>query len=193
MDHQLTTPPAETPITLVEAKAHLNITHDDDDALVSAAVESATGHLDGRTGILGRCLVTQSWTATLDHFGIGCLVLALAPVQSITAIKYRDVDGALQTFAAAAYRLTGSQARPRVVLNSGFSWPATDSDPEPITIEYVAGYGDAADVPDPIKHAIKLHVGTMFEYRETITTGSQIAILPHAHEALISPYRLVSP
>lgn len=57
-----TVPPAETPVTLAEAKAHLRVDFDEDDALIGAILNAATEYLDGWDGILSRCLVTQTWT-----------------------------------------------------------------------------------------------------------------------------------
>src|SRR5690606_10673336 len=62
------TPPAIQPVTLAEAKLHLRVDHDDEDALISNLIQAATGHLDGWTGILGHCLVEQVWRQDHDRF-----------------------------------------------------------------------------------------------------------------------------
>lgn len=62
------TPPAEPPVSLEEAKAHLRVDFGDDDLYVAGLIEAATAHLDGWSGILGRALVTQTWRQDLCGF-----------------------------------------------------------------------------------------------------------------------------
>ena len=57
----LVTPPAETPVSRTEAKAHLRVDGTGDDDLIDGLIDAAVAHLDGYTGILGRCMVTQTW------------------------------------------------------------------------------------------------------------------------------------
>jgi uncharacterized phiE125 gp8 family phage protein len=55
----------------------------------------------------------------------------------------------------------------------------------------VAGYGGSHTVPEPIKQAILLLVGAWFENREAVLTGTIVATLPFAVDALLAPYRVV--
>ena len=45
-------------LTTAEAKAHCRVDTSDDDTLIASLVKAATAHLDGWSGILGRCLVS---------------------------------------------------------------------------------------------------------------------------------------
>jgi len=63
-----TTPPATLPVSLTEAKLHLRVDHDDEDLLIEGLIGAATDHLDGWTGILGRCLEEQEWRQDFDGF-----------------------------------------------------------------------------------------------------------------------------
>lgn len=190
MDHRLTTAPAEEPISLEEAKSHLGVDYDDDDALIGALIKTARGHLDGSLGILGRCLVSQSWTLFLDGWPRTTEIhLPLAPVSEVTAIRYRDHQGQLQVVPPSVYCLAGKTRRPSVLLLPTHSWPTPQHKPESVEVEYVSGFGAAGDVPQELKHAMLLHIGTLYERRETVITGTIVAELPHAYDALVAPYR----
>lgn len=78
----LVTPPALQPVTLDEAKLHCRIDHADDDILISAYIAAATGHLDGWTGILGRCILPQTWRVSAVT---GDIVLPMPDVTAASA------------------------------------------------------------------------------------------------------------
>ena len=104
----LVTAPAEDPVTLEEVKAHLRVIERDengaalpneDDALITALIKAAVTHLDGWTGVLGRCLVDQTWRLVYDAF-TQCMRLPIGPVSAIVSVKWRNADGQLATVAA---------------------------------------------------------------------------------------------
>lgn len=171
--------PAASPVSLAEAKAHLAVTHDSDDTLIHLYLDAAVAHLDGAEGILGRCLVTQTWDWTLDAFEV-VLTVPLPVLQSVAAITYRDANGQTQTVNAEDYRVTGQ----RITCATG--WPSTDGEPGAVTVRFVAGYGDPADVPAAIKAAILLFVGDAYANREA--HGEQVFANPAAMN-LLRPYK----
>ena len=182
----LVTPPAELPVSLAEAKAHLRIDHADEDAQVTAAVAAATAHLDGWDGVLSRALVTQTWDIGFPGFRTR-LRLPLRPVQSVTSVTYRDSDGAEQTFtdfllhfdALGAYLAPAPDAE----------WPETQARDDAVTVRIVAGYGAASDVPPPLKSAILLLTSHLFDQRGAVAFGGSPIELPFGVASLIAPYR----
>ena len=62
--------PAALPLTLDEVKAHCRVDSADDDAILTSLIHAATGHFDGWTGTLGRCLVTQDWSIEFVHAAV---------------------------------------------------------------------------------------------------------------------------
>lgn len=183
----LVTPPAATPVSLAEAKAHLRVDSADEDALITALVDAATGHLDGWTGILGKAMVTQTWSQSFDRF---CprLDLPLGPVQSIASVKWRATDGQISTVASSDYSLrTDAGGRNFVRFVDGWSAPSDLYQVAAVTVEYVAGYGAPADVPAPIKAAMLLMIGHYYKNREAVAEASQDE-LPLGVKALLGPY-----
>lgn len=131
----LVTAPAILPISLVEAKAHLHVDNTADDTLITALIRAAVGHLDGWTGILGRCLEEQTWQQDFDSFR-PCLHLPLAPVISITGVT---VGGdAVDT---SAYALKVDAGGRSLVEFEGVSGSGA------VTITYKAGYATIPEVP----------------------------------------------
>ncbi len=180
------TQPANEPITLAEAKAHLRLTHDDEDLLISAMISAARTACEDR---LQRTLITSRWLLTLPGFS-SVIYLAMGDVQSVTSVSYTDPDGATQTLSPSAYQLGRSNGRAVLVPAPGQSWPATQAGlVEAVSVEYAAGYGDAAaSVPAPLKAWILLALGDLFENRQATSIGNTVNPLPFA-DGLLDTYR----
>lgn len=187
---QTAAPNASDPlVTLAEAKTHLNVQHDDDDAFIQSLISSATKNIDGGDGWLGRALVTQEWEMRLDGF-LSEIRIPLPPLISIDSVKYIDTDGAEQTLAGSAYEtVTGGAWCSYLRPVYGTVWPAVRCERGAVRIAFTAGYGDAADVPEPIKHAVKLMAAHWYRQRETVAIDQHYEV-PLAANALLAPYRV---
>jgi len=183
-----TSAPATNPVSLTEAKAQCRVDHSDDDTLIGLLISTATAHLDGYAGVLGRALVSQTWRQDLEAFS-DPVRLALGPVASISSVTYYDADNAIQTLAGTVYGLFADEFGAYVALKPDQTFPSVYSRRDAISVTYVAGVADS-DVPAPIKHAILLMVGHWYANREAVSEG-QMHELPMAVEALIRPYRRV--
>jgi len=185
------TAPGETPVSLAEAKVHLRVDSNDENDLITSLIEAATGHLDGRAGILGRPIVTQSWRLdTLGPVG-GRVMIGIADVQSVTSVKYL-VSGSELTWSSAEYRLGRAGLSSWFVeAKDGYSFPAADDQEDAFRVTFVAGFGASEDVPAPIKQAILLLVGHWYANREALA-NSTMTELPLAVAALTAPFRRVA-
>lgn len=61
MKPRLVTPPTGPFISLEEAKKQARVFFDDDDDYIETLIAAACGHLDGYHGVLGRCVLEQTW------------------------------------------------------------------------------------------------------------------------------------
>lgn len=188
--------PVSEVVSLEEMKAHLRVDFDDDDALIGAMISAVTQHLDGRDGDLGRALIDQTSELRMAWFP-RVVRLPLPPFIEVEAIEYLDGSGARQTFAAEKYSVTGAGGRGMVHLAPGQCWPTLPCDrPEPAIVRFRAGYLDGgvsppeANVPAPIKAAIKLMAGTLYQNREHVVIGQTAIEIPWAADALLRPYRV---
>jgi uncharacterized phiE125 gp8 family phage protein len=177
-----TVAPAETPVSLDEARAHLRVHTRVEDPIIEALIAATCDLLDGYAGQLGRCMVTQTWQLHLPAFPRGRIKLPFPPVQGVDSITYSDAAGVTQTLSTSDYWTHGGPA-PEIELVDGRSWPSTAQHRRAVTIAFTAGYGTAAAVPAPIKAAILLMVGDLYANREG--GGVNAAV-----EWLISPFRI---
>ena len=204
MPLQLVTPPAGEPVTLLEAKQHLRVDVDDDDALIGSLIAAAR---QAAETITGRQLMTARWKLVLDafpgatfaHAGTGAtfslpahaVLLAKCPVQSVISIEYLDMNGTLQTMHAEDYVLDAACEPARLSPAFGKSWPPTLPQIGAITVTFDAGYGLASAVPEGIKSWIKLRVGSLYGHREEVSvlTRGRIDPLPFV-DGLLDGYRV---
>ena len=101
------------------------------------------------------------------------IYLPRPPLQSVTSIVYTDSEGAHYTVDADSYIADTASELGSIVLSYGASWPSVTLRPTAgVEITYVAGYGDAASVPQRAKQAILLLVGHWYEQREAVLAGS---------------------
>ena len=180
MPSVLTTPPATEPITLSEAKAHLRVTHGDDDTYISALIKTARQSVEAQTG-LG--LIAQGWSVFLDDWPMnGVIELPLAPVLDIADIKvYGDDDTAALIDPSHYYE--DKVSRPaRVILRGSRSWVKPGRVANGIEILLTIGF---ASVPEPLREVLLQLVGLWYEKR-----GDEAADEKPLHFAqLIQPYR----
>jgi len=181
------TAPSVEPITLTQAKVHLRVDDDSSDDLITALIVAARQYAEKYTN---RAFITQTLRAYFDNF-TPVIRLPRPLLQSVTSVKYIDTNGTEQTVSSSLYKVDVASQPSRVVPVFGEVWPSARYEINAVYVEYVAGYGVAAAVPDDIKQAMYLHIGHMFENREE-TTPVAITELPMAYSALLSTYRLPS-
>ena len=185
----LTSAPAAEPISLAEAKAHLRIDADDEDALIEQLIVAARMFVE-RT--LGLALITQGWSYFLDFWPrSSCVTLPIAPVQAISAVILHDGAGGSTTLDADDYAVDVLSQPARLVLN-GATPPVVARALNAFEIAFTAGYGEeASDVPAPIRQALNLLVAHWFERREPVVLGVGATEVPSTVAGLLLPYRRV--
>jgi len=164
---RLITAPSDPVVGLSALKDHCRVNHGEDDALIVSLEAAAVAYLDGWKGVLGRCVMPQTWAQ--DYTGAGPYLLAMPDVVSVTVTQDGEpLSGAV---------LTNSACGPVVTIADN-----TDD----VTIEYECAM--PAQQVAAAQMLVKLMVANWYENREATTAGAMVN-LPYAVDALISAMR----
>jgi uncharacterized phiE125 gp8 family phage protein len=188
---KLATAPTVEPLTLADAKGHLRLDSDADDALVATLITAARQMCEQQTW---RALVTQTWDLLLEDWPIvDYIAVPRPPLLTVTSVTYRDEDGNTTTLSASAYRVETAYEPGRIVLKPDVTWPSVTLDTGlPITVRYTCGYGaTAGSVPEPLRQGMRLVLGHLYENREAVVvSGFQAVKVPLTVEWLWQPYEV---
>lgn len=176
------------PVTLAEAKAHLNVFETTRDAYITSLITVARTECEE---LLQRTLLTTTWELSLDAFP-DVIELLMPRVIAVSSVKYYDTAGVLQTLSAPLYLVDDRNEPGAIVPAYGLTWPATREQLNAVTVTYTAGYGAAATaVPAPIKQWILLAMGTLFDNRERdVVTPGVVAVELGFADHLLDTYRV---
>jgi uncharacterized phiE125 gp8 family phage protein len=164
--YKVTTAPASEPISTADAKTYLNVTTSLHDTLIDNIVKTARLLYERYTdsAVISQT-ITEVWEWTP---GCGEFELSVSPVSSVTSLSYIDDDGDYQVWASSNYTTDAISPLYRIVKKSTAGWPTVGDFPSQWKAIYVAGYANAAAVPEDIISAILLMVGFLYENREDI-------------------------
>lgn len=186
------TAPAKEPVTLEDMKAHARIDDFDNEATVGGFIVAGREWVENHTH---RALITQTFILKISSFPLvreAIIELMGGKVQSVTSIQYVDTSGATQTLATSEYVVDADWEPGRISLAFDKTWPAIREWGLPITITYVAGYGDdPADVPASLRSAIKIIASDLYENREDEIIGQTVSSVPWGAKVLASAYRVI--
>ena len=186
MSSILLTGPAVEPISLAEAKAFLRVAHDDDDGVITALIAGARVHIEAQTR---RALITQDWRLVRDVWPAdGRLLVLPAPLREFSAARIIRRDASEHSVDLDLF-IVDKAGAPAVLAFTPGTLPISDRPAAGIELDIEAGYGDApADVPEPLRQAIRLLVAHWYENRGLTTIGHEVAVLPRTVAALVAPY-----
>lgn len=180
----LVTPPATMPVSLEELKAALRVDSSDDDAFLGMLLASATDHLDGWDGVLGSCIVEQTWKQEFDCFARE-MPIPLGPVISVTSVTWRNPSGQVATVPNTAYATrTDASGYTTIRFDDDYEFPGPLHESKAVCVTYKAGY---SVVPGALKAAVVLMCRMHFD---PLAAADQAAIRESV-DSLIRPYRRV--
>jgi uncharacterized phiE125 gp8 family phage protein len=192
----LVTGPSVEPITTAEAKTHLNVSGTSKDTYIGTLIVTARRQIER---YLNRALINQNWKVYYDCWKHEMLIpfgnlqiTSDTPGPASPVVKYYNTGGTLTTLTESGYYWVITTTEPgRIVRKYDATYPQLqDGRPDAIEIAFTAGYGVAgSDVPDDIKHAMKLLITNYYEHRGDIVIG-QVNKIPSYVTDLIHSYKL---
>jgi uncharacterized phiE125 gp8 family phage protein len=189
-NHVLTLSQESDPlVSVADIKPHCRIDHSDDDAYLTSLIAAAQAVIDGPYGMVGKAIATQQWTLTQSLLtGKTRLPIPVLPFRDVVSLKYYDANNVQQTIDLSAdFVVFGNEdfgyIEPLV------SWPAMYDRPDAIELVFHAGFGDVADCPQNLIHAVKMLVAHWYENRETVVDYS-VNNLPMAVQELVNIHRI---
>lgn len=177
--------PAVEPVTLVEAKAHLRITHTSEDVLIGGLIVAAREDVERTTGL---ALIDQSWRLVLDRWPKDDMVpLQRHPVKQVLSVTIYDSEGAASLVNPTQYQLDSLSRPARLHFERA---PERLRRMNGIEIDFQVGFGEAGtDVPDLPKRAMLLLVAHWYEFRTGFGPADQPVSYPAAYDRLLSSYK----
>ena len=158
------------------------------DSELKGLITAARTHVEN---YLRRDLISQRWQLKTSSLpSCGELALPRNPVLSVESISYLDPSGALQSLATTEWEL--ERGTLPAVIHRAYqkTWPSVQPSRVPVLLLFTSGYGAAAsDVPEPIRQAIKLLLGELYQNREVNAMQLLDAIV---YKALLDTYRVRS-
>jgi uncharacterized phiE125 gp8 family phage protein len=185
------------PISVADAKEHLRVVDStEDDTYIGELIDAATTWCED---YCDRTFADKQYTVAFDDFFGTRIELPRPPVRlnataasATVTISYVDTGGATQTLTwsqsgTQQFRLDRDHVPALVYPLYLEVWPSVRLDDKSVQITYLAGYGGAANVPTPAKHAIKMLVGHWYLNREAVGNAGQN--VPMGVAALLEPLK----
>jgi uncharacterized phiE125 gp8 family phage protein len=177
----------ELPITLEEAKEHLNLEHDLKDQEIQMMIESATLEAANYTR---RGLIAGVFELKLDGPWADrgrAVDVPLPPLTAVESITYDNTKDQAVVLDAGEYRVDTTSTPGRVEPVSSFPSDVRAA-MNAIRIRFRAGWSQVT-VPSSIKMWIKVRVADMYEQRESYRVGSIVSEMPrHFHAAMLDAW-----
>jgi len=184
----IVTEPAVEPLSLDDAKTYARIDHDTEDATIERWIKTGREIAEAYQR---KAYLTQTYDMIMDAWPVSPFDVPMAPLQSVTHIKYYGTDSTEYTFydsETTSNVIIDTDSTPgRISLAYGIPWPSTVLRPiAGIKVRFISGYGsNEAAVPSAVRDAIALYCAWRNENR-TAESGQA----PKEFYDLLRPHRL---
>lgn len=191
------TPPTIEPVTLAEAKQHLRVDSNDDDAYIAGLIRAAREWVEE---YLDRTLVLTQWAVRFDRFPTDSTQdielprppIATAGTATAVSLTYTLENGTTAAYSSALFRVDRHSTPGAVKTLYGQTWPPHLWDDNSLTVTYWAGYGaNANDVPAAIRHAMLMLVAHWYDgaRQAAVSTGAVPQDVPYGVKSLLDSQR----
>lgn len=180
-----------TIITLAEAKIHLRVGDNGDDAYITSLIFAAQNIIENYCNI---SLMQRSVIQTCDTWKDTEILLISPPANSgavsLTSVQYYNTANSLTTDTLTNYILDNGSTPPRLELKQDKTYPTTYERNGAIRITYLCGQIAVNRIPLALKQAALIFVGQFYENRQIDIVGRTVGTIPTAAKFLMEPYRI---
>jgi uncharacterized phiE125 gp8 family phage protein len=189
MPTKVITAPTYEPISAADVAEYIRV--DDlaqDELLLEGMITAARQYLEQ---YLSRPIATQTLEEALT--GWANPIVLDSSLQSVTSIKYLDLNGAEQTLASNQYLVDTYSEPAQITPAYNVEFPELYAVPNNVKVRYVAGYtsGGSPDLnpmPKPLRFAMMLIIGDLYANREA--GGDKAYQINPTVQSLLQFYRL---
>ena len=166
-------------VSLATAKAHLRVDHSADDALIGDLIKTAGAIVEEYTGTyLSRC----TFRYYMDRFQD--VDIHVGPKADVTYIEYKSTAGTYEPWTGANWQ----EDLLRYPKRLRFKQTPSDVKDELNAIR-ITGEAGWSTVPAPLKSAMLLIIGHLYEHRKDVLVGIQSAPLVHGAKYLMDKFK----
>lgn len=167
MPTKVITAPTYEPVSAADVAEYIRV--DDlaqDELLLEGMITAARQYLEQ---YLNRPIATQTLEEAMT--GWANPIVLDSSLQSVTSIKYLDLNGVEQTLASNQYLLDTYSEPAKITPVYNVEFPELYAVPNNVKVRYVAGYtsGGSPDLnpmPKPLRFAMMLIIGDLYANRE---------------------------
>lgn len=189
MPTKVITAPTYEPISAADVAEYIRV--DDlaqDELLLEGMITAARQYLEQ---YLSRPIATQALEEALT--GWADPIVLDSSLQSVTSIKYLDLNGVEQTLASNQYLVDTYSEPAQITPAYNVEFPELYAVPNNVKVRYVAGYtsGGSPDLnpmPKPLRFAMMLIIGDLYANREA--GGDKAYQINPTVQSLLQFYRL---
>lgn len=189
MPTKVITAPTYEPISAADVAEYIRV--DDlaqDELLLEGMITAARQYLEQ---YLNRPIATQTLEEALT--GWANPIVLDSSLQSVTSIKYLDLNGVEQTLASNQYLVDTYSEPAQITPAYNVEFPELYAVPNNVKVRYVAGYtsGGSPDLnpmPKPLRFAMMLIIGDLYANREA--GGDKAYQINPTVQSLLQFYRL---
>jgi len=189
MPTKVITAPTYEPISAADVAEYIRVDNlAEDQLLLDGMITAARQYLEQ---YLSRPIATQTLEEALT--GWADPIVLDSSLQSVTSIKYLDLNGVEQTLASNQYLVDTYSEPAQITPAYNVEFPELYAVPNNVKIRYVAGYtsGGSPDLnpmPKPLRFAMMLIIGDLYANREA--GGDKPYQINPTVESLLQFYRL---
>ena len=164
-------------ITTDELKTHLRITFNDDDNYIVDLEKAAVRMVEEFTNLFLLPTTGKQYGNTFNDLEILFKGPQYADPAFVNKVHYYQ-GGAWVLLPQNQMEFVGAIQPARIYGTSLFSNPTTDNVFQAWYGVYKVGYPTIADIPYPLKQAIKIIVSDMYENRQSVIVGKIVSEIP---------------